>query len=114
CTPRDHPSFPTRRSSDLGTDLGDGQAPTGWQLMQKQIERNVGGLAVSGDSAPPHFPIGQPLVDPLVGALVLAGVFGFTLTAHRPEHLLAALWLWVPTLFVALFTDRPPAMSRLT
>src|SRR5207253_510449 len=78
----------------------DRPRPTGLELIRKQIEANLDGLAVHGDPSGTHYPIGQPLVDPVVGAFVVAGFVGFTLTARRPEHVLVLLWLWVPAIIV--------------
>lgn len=114
-----HPTSATLRASTVtfqGNDDYRGRMYPGLttqQIFVEQAVRNLWGLAFAGDGTSQHYPIGEPLVDPATGALMLAGVVGFTLTARRPERFLLALYLWVPTLLIVFFTDRPPPMTRL-
>lgn len=80
-------------------------------IVLGQLRRSLSGFAVRGDLGT-FYPIWTPFFDPVVRALVLAGIAGFTLTL-RPAFVLISLWLWVPVLITCTITVDPPPMSRL-
>lgn len=80
-------------------------------IVLAQLWRSLHGLLVRGDEGA-FYAIWAPLFDPIVRALVLAGIGGFTLTL-RPPLLLLVLWLWVPIAIACTVTVDPPPMTRL-
>lgn len=83
------------------------------QIVVAQLRSNLIGLAVGGDPARMHYAVGEPLLDPVTGALMLATLLGISMSWRRREIAFTAIWLWLPTLTVVLLTDRPLPMTRL-
>lgn len=80
------------------------------EIILAQLRRSLHGFLVQSDSS--FYAIWVPLFDPIVRALVLAGIAGFTFIL-RPPLLLLSLWLWVPILIACTVTVDPPPMTRL-
>ncbi len=83
------------------------------EIVLAQLHRSLLGFAYFGDGSAAFYDMRVPLVDPIVGALVLIGIPGFTLRARRPADVLVALWIWVPVAIACTSTIDPPPMTRL-
>jgi len=81
------------------------------QIILAQLRQSLEGFTVHGDLGT-FYPIWVPLLDPVVRALILVGILGFTLTPRAP-YFLVSLWLWVPVAIACTVTTNPPPMSRL-
>ena len=83
------------------------------QVVRAQLRRSLLGFAYFGDGSGAFDELHVPLVDPVTGALVLAGILGLTLHPRRPVDALIALWIWVPISIACTVTIDPPPMTRL-
>ena len=86
---------------------------TATQVVLAQLRRSLLGFAYFGDGSGAFDELQVPLVDPVTGALVLAGILGFSLRPRRPVDALVALWIWVPIAITCTVTIDPPPMTRL-
>ncbi|MBI2942412.1 MAG: glycosyltransferase family 39 protein, partial [Chloroflexi bacterium] len=82
-------------------------------VVIEQLRRSIEGLAFSGDGSLAFYPPRVPLVDPVVGAVLLVGILGFTFSLRRPERVLVGLWAWLTILIACTSTVDPPPMTRL-
>jgi DNA-binding beta-propeller fold protein YncE len=86
---------------------------TATQVVLAQLRRSLLGFAYFGDGSGAFDELQVPLVDPVSGALVLAGILGFSLRPRRPVDALVALWIWVPIAITCTVTVDPPPLTRL-
>jgi sugar lactone lactonase YvrE len=83
------------------------------EVVLAQLRRSLLGFAYFGDGSGAFDELQVPLVDPVTGALVLAGILGFSLRPRRPADALVAIWFWVPVAICCTVTIDPPPMTRL-
>ena len=86
---------------------------TATQVVLAQLRRSLLGFAYFGDGSGAFDELQVPLIDPVAGALVLAGILGFSLRPRRPVDALVALWIWIPIAITCTVTVDPPPMTRL-
>lgn len=86
---------------------------SGAQVVLAQLRRSLLGFAYFGDGSGAFDELQVPLVDPITGALLLAGILGFSLRPRRRVDALVALWIWVPIAISCTVTIDPPPVTRL-
>jgi 4-amino-4-deoxy-L-arabinose transferase-like glycosyltransferase len=111
------PGFMKRFSDVVIFNKPEFQATPLHVLMQQLVANFLGFWAGSFNNMPSHFPVGEPLLDPLTGVLVAAGAAASVLV--RRFRVQFETWLWWSIFVLGWFvsevlTDRTPDGSRAT